>query len=71
MIDLDTNVATVRAAGMASKAAHLAVHLANADGDKTGVWADAARRDVEEITKVIAEIKAEIAKLPSPKARAA
>lgn len=43
----------------------VAIDLARADEDATGVWADSARRQLADAEQQITRLKADLAKLPT------
>lgn len=61
----------IEARSLADHSVALAVHLAQAADDWTGVYADAARHDLQNIEERLTRIKAAVAKMPTSNRKAA
>lgn len=67
----DTITAVGKARWAAETFIEIALDLARADEDVTGVWADSARRNLANAEEHIAALKRELAKLPTSQRKAA
>lgn len=61
----------IEARSLADHCVGLAIHLSQAEDSCSGVYADAARYDLEQIEAQLIRIKAAVAKMPTVKKEAA